>query len=78
MEICWVSSIGKNEVSKCASKCASVPSGLGMNRVAQSFRKEYVTVERAMRNTHMHEQVTCNGELKARMDVKRLLSKFIR
>ena len=37
--------------------CAPVPSGLGMNRAAQSFRKESVTLERAMRNTHMHTQV---------------------
>jgi hypothetical protein len=50
-------SMGKNEVSKSASKSASVPSGLGMNRVAQSFRKESVTVERASRNTHLHQQV---------------------
>ena len=57
MEICWLSSMCKNEVSKSASKCASVPSGLGMNRVAQSFRKESVTVDGAMRNTHMHKQV---------------------
>ena len=49
--------MGKNEGSKCASKCASVPSGLGMNRVAQSFRKESVTADSAMRNTHMHTQV---------------------
>ncbi len=28
-----------------------------MNRVAQSFRKESVTVDSAMRNTHLHEQV---------------------
>ena len=50
-------SMGKNEVSKCASKCASVPSGLGMNRVAQSFRSKSVTADSAMRNTHMHKQV---------------------
>ena len=57
MEICWLSSMGKNEVSKCASKCASVPSGLGMNRVAQSFRKESVSVDGARRNTRLHKQV---------------------
>ena len=28
-----------------------------MNRVAQSFRKESVSVGGAMRNTHMHTQV---------------------
>ena len=28
-----------------------------MNRVAQSFRKESVTADSAMRNTHLHEQV---------------------
>ena len=38
------------------AKSASVPSGLGMNRVAQSFRKESVTADSAMRNTHMHKQ----------------------
>ena len=43
--------------AKSASKCASAPSGFGVNRVAQSFRKESVTAERAMRNTHMHQQV---------------------
>ena len=28
-----------------------------MNRAAQSFRKESVTADSAMRNTHMHKQV---------------------
>ena len=28
-----------------------------MNRAAQSFRKESVSVERASRNTHLHQQV---------------------
>ena len=50
-------SMGKNEVSKSASKCASVPSGFGVNRVAQSFRKESVTADSARRNTHLHTQV---------------------
>jgi integrase len=50
-------SMGKSEVSKCASKCASVPSGLGMNRVTQRFRSESVSVDGARRNTHMQEQV---------------------
>jgi hypothetical protein len=50
-------SMGKNEVSKSASKSASVPSGLGMNRAAQSFRKESISVDSASRNTHLHEQV---------------------
>ena len=49
-------SMGKSEVSKCASKCASVPSGLDMKRVAQSFLSESVTAERAMGDTHMHRQ----------------------
>lgn len=39
------------------TECAPVLSGLGMNRTAQGFRKESVTVERAMRNTHLHAQV---------------------
>ena len=31
-----------------------------MNRPAPSFRKESVTVDSAMRNTHLHEQVGAN------------------
>ena len=50
-------SVDQNEGSKSASKCASVPSGFGVNRAAQSFRKESVTADSAMRNTHLHEQV---------------------
>jgi hypothetical protein len=37
--------------------CAAVPSGLGMNRAAQRFRKESVSVDGAMRNTYLHTQV---------------------
>jgi integrase len=48
---------GETTLEQSASKSASVPSGLGMNRPAQSFRKESVTVDSAMRNTHMHTQV---------------------
>jgi hypothetical protein len=39
------------------AESTAVPSGLGMNRVAQSFRSESVTADSAMRNTHLHEQV---------------------
>ena len=48
--------MGETSSSKSASKSASAPSGLGMNRTAQSFRKESVTVDSATRNTHMHQQ----------------------
>ena len=47
--------MGETSSSKSASKSASVPSGLGMNRPAPSFRKESVTVDSATRNTHMHQ-----------------------
>ena len=43
--------------TKGGSKSAPVPSGLGMNHAAQSFRSESVSVERAMRNTHLHKQM---------------------
>ena len=43
--------------NKNVAESTAVPSGLGMNRVAQSFRKESVTADSAMRNTHMHTQV---------------------
>ena len=49
--------MGETSSRKSVSKSASVPSGLGMNRVAQSFRKEVVTVDSATRNTHLHQQV---------------------
>jgi integrase len=39
------------------AKCAPVPSGLDVNRPAQSFRRESVTADSARRNTHMHTQV---------------------
>jgi hypothetical protein len=39
------------------AESTAVPSGLGMNRAAQSFRKESVTVDSAIRNTHLHTQV---------------------
>ena len=48
---------GETKHSKNVAESTAVPSGLGMNRVAQSFRNESVTVERAMRNNHLHEQV---------------------
>ena len=48
---------GETTHEQSASKSASVPSGLDMNRPAQSFRKESVTVDSAMRNTYMHAQV---------------------
>ena len=44
-----------------ASKSASVPSGLGMNRHAQSFRSKSVTVDSAKRNTYLHKQVGVKG-----------------
>ena len=43
---------GKN-----VAESASVPSGLGMNRVAQSFRSKSVTADSAIRNSHLHKQV---------------------
>ena len=43
--------------NKNVAESTAVPSGLGMNRTAQSFRKESVTVDSAMRNTYMHAQV---------------------
>jgi integrase len=49
--------MGETSSRKSVSKSASVPSGLGMNSTAQSFRKESVTVDSAMRNTYMHAQV---------------------
>ncbi len=52
--------MGETSSRKSVSKSASVPSGLGMNRTAQRFRKEVVTVDSAMRNTHLHEQVGVN------------------
>ncbi|MAI66989.1 MAG: hypothetical protein CMJ26_03810 [Phycisphaerae bacterium] len=48
---------GETTREESASKSASVPSGLDMNRAAPSFRKESVTVGSAMRNTYMHKQV---------------------
>ena len=48
---------GETKHGKNVAESTAVPSGLGMNRVAQSFRKESVTADSAMRNTHMHEQV---------------------
>ena len=48
---------GETTHGKNVAESTAVPSGLGMNRVAQSFRKESVTADSAMRNTHMHEQV---------------------
>ena len=44
-------------VWKIVAESTAVPSGLGMNHPAQRFRKESVTVERAIRNTYMHAQV---------------------
>jgi hypothetical protein len=51
--ILWV----KTKHNKNVAESTAVPSGLGMNRVAPSFRKESVTVDSAMRNTYMHAQV---------------------
>ena len=39
------------------AESTALPSGLGMNRPAQRFRSKSVSVERASRNTHLHEQV---------------------
>jgi hypothetical protein len=49
--------MGELAYSKSASKSASVPSGLGVNRPAQRFRSKSVTADSAMRNTHLHQQV---------------------
>jgi len=48
---------GEMKHGKNVAESTAVPSGLDMNRPAQSFRKESVTVVSAMRNTHMHKQV---------------------
>ena len=48
---------GETKHGKIVAESTAVPSGLGMNRAAQSFRKESVTVDSAMRNTHLHKQV---------------------
>ena len=43
---------GETKHGKNVAESTAVPSGLGMNRTAQSFRKESVTVDGAIRNTH--------------------------
>ena len=43
--------------NKNVAESTAVPSGLGMNHAAQSFRKESVTADSAMRNTHLHKQM---------------------
>ena len=48
---------GEMKHGKIVAESTAVPSGFGMNRVAQSFRKESVTVDSAMRNTYMRKQV---------------------
>jgi hypothetical protein len=39
------------------TESTAVPSGFSMNRTAQRFREESVSVERASRNTYLHTQV---------------------
>ena len=48
---------GEPKHGKNVAESTAVPSGLDMNRPAQSFRKESVTVDSAMRNTYMRKQV---------------------
>ena len=52
---------GEPKHGKNVAESTAVPSGLGMNRVAQSFRSKSVTVDSASRNTHLHEQVGARG-----------------
>ena len=56
-------SMGKSEVSKSASKCAPVPSGLGMNRFACGSGDKVVSVDSSRRNTYTQERA---GVLDAR------------
>ena len=46
---------------KNVAESTAVPSGLGMNRHAQSFRSKSVTVDGAKRNTYLHKQVGVKG-----------------
>ena len=55
--------MGELAYSKSASESASVPSGLGVNRPAQRFRSNSVSVDGARRNTHTQERA---GVLDAR------------
>ena len=52
---------GETKHNKNVAESTAVPSGLGMNRTAQSFRSKSVTVDSAIRNTHMHKQVGARG-----------------
>ncbi len=55
------SKVYRFEAESGGAKCASVPSGLGMNRVAQRFRSKSVSVDGARRNTYTQERAGVNN-----------------